>query len=169
VEALEKLFKVLVHLRHQEKIIVMAELSRTLGVNDILRIGKGRKMLNWDEVIEMSQNDISFGAHTVNHPTLSKMEVWEAKQEIYESIMEIQTKIGSKVRHFAIPNGKEEDFNEELKGYCKEIDMLTVVSTEPGSVSSRSDPYFLKRINPPSPIYIFACEIARNMFLEKIE
>lgn len=126
-------------------------------------------MLNWNEVIEMSRNGVSFGAHTVNHPILSKMELSEAKREIFESKMEIEARIGGKVKYFAIPNGKIEDFSDELKEYCKEIGISTVVSTEPGVVSKQSDPYFLRRVSPPSPIYIFACELARYMFLKRVK
>jgi peptidoglycan/xylan/chitin deacetylase (PgdA/CDA1 family) len=166
---LTKLYEEIVQLEHNKKILIMRKLSNVLGRNEIRRGNTERKMLNWNEVIEMSNNKISFGAHTVSHPTLSRMELQEAKREIFESKIEIEARIGSKVRHFAIPNGKVEDFNEELKKYCKEIGMSSVVSTEPGTVSLQSDPYFLKRINPPSPMYIFACEIARYMFLKKIE
>jgi peptidoglycan/xylan/chitin deacetylase (PgdA/CDA1 family) len=169
METLTKLYEEMVGLEQHKKILTMQKLSNVLGRNEVRRGNAERKMLNWNEVIELSKNKISFGAHTVSHPTLSKMEFSEAKQEIYESKIEIEARIGSKVRHFAIPNGKREDFNGELKRYCKEIGMETIVSTEPGSVSLQSDPYFLKRINPPSPMYIFACEIARYMFLKKIE
>jgi peptidoglycan/xylan/chitin deacetylase (PgdA/CDA1 family) len=169
METLTKLYEEMVRLEHHKKILIMQKLPKVLGRNEVRRNNTERKMLIWNEVMEMSENNISFGAHTVSHPTLSKMDLKEAKREIYESKMEIEARIGSKVRHFAIPNGKREDFNGELKRYCKEIGMETIVSTEPGSISLQSDPYFLKRINPPSPIYIFACEIARYMFLKKIE
>lgn len=163
--AMIKLFSMMLNLEHQRKIVALEKLSKILGVNESSKENANRKMLNWDEVIEMSKNNISFGAHTVSHPTLSKMELSEAKREIYESKIEIEAKVGHRIRHFAIPNGKIEDFNEELKEFCKEIGFKTVVSTEPGLVSAKSDPYFLRRINPPQPIYIFACELARYMFL----
>ncbi len=124
-------------------------------------------MLNWSEVAEMSQNNILFGAHTITHPNLNKMEISEAKKEIYESKLEIENRIGREVRHFAIPNGKKEDFSEELKVYCKEIGFKTVASTEPGIISSKTDPYFIKRVNLPAPIYMFACELARYIFLNR--
>jgi peptidoglycan/xylan/chitin deacetylase (PgdA/CDA1 family) len=164
--AMVKLFNVILQLEHQRKMITLEKLSRILGVDEASKWNANRKMLNWDEVMEMKGNGISFGAHTVSHPTLSKMDLEEAKREIYESKMEIETRIGRTVRHFAVPNGKVEDFSDELKRYSKEIAMSTVVSTESGVVSDRSDPYFLRRINPPPPIYVFACELARYMFLK---
>jgi len=164
-KAMIKLFNVMLQLEHQRKMFALEKLSKILSVDEASKGNANRKMLNWNEVIEMRGNNISFGAHTVTHPTLSKMDLEEAEREIYESKMEIEARVGRKVRHFAVPNGKVEDFSDELKKYCKEIGLSTVVSTESGVVSDQSDPYFLKRINPPPPIYIFACELARYMFL----
>ena len=146
----------------------MNKLSRILGVNEPISDSTERKMLNWQEVIEMSGNNIYFGAHTLTHPTLSKMELASAMREINESKKEIEKRLGKKVTHFAIPNGKYEDFCEELKQYCKNIGLDTVASTESGLVCAQSDPYFLKRIIPPPPMHIFACELARYMFFKWI-
>ena len=162
-----KLFKVMLKLEDKKRIRALEKLSKMLAVNETSKRNANRIMMNWGEVMEMVVNGISFGAHTVTHPILSKMELERSKQEIYESKIEIEERVGRKVRHFAVPNGKNEDFNDELKRYCKEIGMLTVASTESGVVSDQSDPYFLKRINPPPPIYIFACELARDMFLRR--
>jgi len=169
IEVLTRLYEEMVGLEHQKKILIIRELFEGLGGNDARKHGPDRRMLNWNEVLEMSRNGVSFGAHTVNHPTLSKMELSEAKREIFESKMEIEARIGGKVKYFAIPNGKIEDFTNELKEYCKEIGMSTVVSTEPGVVSKQADPYFLRRISPPPPIYVFACELARYMFLKRVK
>jgi len=168
METLTKLYEEIVQLEHNKKILIMRKLSNVLEENEVRRDNGERKMLNWDEVIEMSKNHISFGAHTVSHPTLSKMELSEAKREIFESKVAIEARIGGKLIHFAIPNGKVEDFNEELKRYCGEIGISTVVSTEPGSVSNNSDPYFLVRNLPPPPIHVFACKLAGYMFLKRV-
>ena len=162
-----KLFKVMLKLEDKKRIRALEKLSKILGVNKGSKKNANRKMMNWDEVIEMKGNNISFGAHTVTHPILSKMDSKEAEREIYKSRMEIEERVGRKVKHFAIPNGKNEDFSDELKKYCKEIGMSTVVSTESGVVSNRSDLYFLSRINPSPPLYYFACEIAKYLFFKK--
>jgi peptidoglycan/xylan/chitin deacetylase (PgdA/CDA1 family) len=168
METLTKLYEEMVRLEHNKKILIMRKLSNVLEENEVRRDDGERKMVNWDEVIEMSKNHISFGAHTVSHPTLSKMDLKVAKREIFESKMAIEARIGGKLIHFAIPNGKVEDFNEELKRYCGEIGISTVVSAEPGSVSTNSDPYFLVRILPPPPIHVFACKLAGYMFLKRV-
>jgi peptidoglycan/xylan/chitin deacetylase (PgdA/CDA1 family) len=165
--AVTKLFEMMRQIEHRAKMRAMDKLSEILAVKEIYRNSGERKMLNWDEATEMSRHNISFGAHTVTHPILSKMGSEEAKREIYESKMAVEAGIGYKVKHFAIPNGRLEDFSDELKGYCKEIGFATVVSTEFGVVAQKSDLYFLKRISPATPNYVFACELARSMFFSR--
>jgi len=167
MQVFETIFNRMLSLKHEKKLALMKKLRDILCVEESLRDVSDRRMLNWNEVIEMKQNNIDFGAHTISHPTLSKMELEQARREIYKSKEEIENRLGCNVSHFAIPNGKKEDFSEELKGYCKEIGLKTVASTEPGVVSAQSDPYFLRRINPPPPIHVFACKLARNMFFHR--
>ncbi len=164
-----KLFSIMQYLDHRKKIQALDSLKRILCLQDDNYYCADRKMLNWDEVTEMAENNICFGAHTATHPTLSMMDFSAAQQEIVVSIKKIEQEVGKKVSHFAIPNGKNEDFNGDLKHYCRHLGLETVVSTEPGLVSSQSDLYFLKRILPPPPIYVFACQLAIYMFFRKLD
>jgi len=165
--AVTKLFQLMLRIEHETKMRGMEKLPEVLAVKENSRNSGERRMLNWDEVIEMKGNNISFGAHTITHPTLSKMDLEEAKREIYESKMVIEERVGRKVRHFAVPNGKEEDFTNELSEFCEEIGFDTIVTTEPGVVDSNTDRFCLKRVLPPPPLYYFACEIARYFWSEK--
>ena len=167
--AVTKFFQILIGIGHGEKKRTMEQLRETLGVKGNCRKKGERKMLNWNEVMEMSKYSISFGAHTVTHPILSRMSLEEGKHEIYDSIKEVEEKVGVKVKHFAIPNGKAEDFSEELKRFCKGIGILTIASTEPGRVSADSDPHFLRRIIPTPPMHVFACELVRYLFFRRRE
>jgi len=150
-----------------DQLLYLEQNTKNDLVNQILnrlnseRIPKKRLMLNWFEVKEMSKNHISFGAHTVTHPTLSKMAVEEAKQEIRESKKVIEKEIGAKVRHFAIPNGKVKDFNEELREFCKREGFVSVVTTNIGCVDKDSDLYALPRFYPNDQLFVFAIELAR--------
>ena len=120
-----------------------------------------RRMLNWDEVRDMSRNGISFGAHTVSHPILSKISTQSAVSEIQDSRAAIEAHVGAPVNHFAIPNGSANDFTEALKTYCVDSGLTSIVTTEHGTVSCRSDPMFLRRVSPRGPIWNFACELSK--------
>lgn len=160
---LEKmLYSALVKLDNSKRQDLINKLIEILNV-DVSGINKRpRVMLNWEEIGEMSRNGIDFGAHTISHPFLPSMAMEDAKKEIKESKEAIEEYLGKPVRHFAIPNGKLDDFNEELRDLCKEVGFETVVTTEFGAVDPASNRYELKRITAPTPMYYFACEIARH-------
>lgn len=148
----------------RERRDALQELFSVLGVPGPSVSARERIMMNWDEVREMSEWGVAFGAHTVSHPFLPAMPPDEARQEILDSKRVIEEKTEKTVRHFAVPNGKSDDFTPELAEFCKEAGFDTVVTTEPGTIRGSSDPYALPRILPPPPTYYFACEIARHLF-----
>ena len=81
--------------------------------------------MNWDEVKEMSKNNISFGGHTKNHvylPSVTKEDVlWD---EIAGSKKAIEEHIGMPVDYFCFPLGGFTEKQEILvqkagyKGAC---------------------------------------------------
>jgi len=163
-DAEKKLYAALAKKGERERQDALRELFAVLDVPEPSVSCRDRIMMNWPEVREMSSNGVDFGAHTVSHPFLPAMPLDEAKQEILDSKRIIEEKTGRTVKHFAVPNGKSDDFSHELTNFCKEADFDSVVTTEPGLVDELSDPYSLKRIIPPPPTYYFACELARYIF-----
>ncbi len=77
------------------------------------------RMLGWNEIREMSNNDITVGAHTITHPDLEQIDLETAKKEILGSRKEIEQNTGKNVRYFASPYGKE---NEEIVDLIKSMD-----------------------------------------------
>ncbi len=124
-------------------------------------------MLNWDEIREMHQAGIHFGAHTVNHPILTNVSLDEAKKEILDSKIKIEQELGQPIRHFAFPNGRERDFNEELRQYCKDIGFESVSSCTYGYNDSQEDIYSLKRIGSEVPISLYALNVFRAFHVKE--
>jgi peptidoglycan/xylan/chitin deacetylase (PgdA/CDA1 family) len=104
------------------------------------------QMLNWREIQEMARENISFGAHTVTHPILTRIPLAEAVDEIMKSKEAIERELRSAVRLFAYPNGGREDFNESMKAALKEAGFLGAVTTLWGSNDIHGDPFELRRI-----------------------
>jgi len=74
----------------------------------------GLEMLTWDEIEEISINNIEIGAHTVTHPSLKKENRWKAEYEIIESKREIETRLKKRVRFFSYPFGRYTDQVSEI-------------------------------------------------------
>jgi peptidoglycan/xylan/chitin deacetylase (PgdA/CDA1 family) len=105
-------------------------------------------MLNWDQVIEMSQNGVTFGAHTVSHPVLSKISLYSAEREILESKETIISKTEKPVTKFAYPFGKREEYNTELFPVLKRLGFDCAVTTEAGPNCYNNNIFELRRSAP---------------------
>jgi peptidoglycan/xylan/chitin deacetylase (PgdA/CDA1 family) len=110
-------------------------------------------MLSWSEIREMSNYKISFGAHTVNHPILTKEPLEVVRNEIIQSKRDIEERVGVDVTIFAYPNGY---FNTEIMGIVKEIGFTCALATLPNRLVSRGDDmYALNRIAAFSNFHLF--------------
>lgn len=94
--------------------------------------------LVWEEVVEMSKNNISIGAHTETHPILSRLSKEKQKEEISLSIEKIRNKIGD-CKQFAYPNGQPGDFNKDTKEILTSFSIQTAWTTEGSRVDTKND------------------------------
>ena len=108
--------------------------------------------LSWEEIREMSENGIDFGAHTVSHPRLTKIPLEKAREEIEESKREIEEKLGKEVKCFAYPYG---DYNEEIIELVKTAGFACAVTTHPFPISKLTNFYALGRIGIDSDFHYF--------------
>jgi peptidoglycan/xylan/chitin deacetylase (PgdA/CDA1 family) len=73
--------------------------------------GFSLKMLRWDQIVEMSRNNVAIGAHTVTHPDLRKETHVNARKNIMMSKKEIERKTGKPAKYVAYPYSR---FNCEI-------------------------------------------------------
>ena len=107
----------------------------------------GQDKLAWNEVRTMSENKITFGAHTVSHPILSRLSLEEAGQEIMDSKNIIENHVNGNVRLFAYPNGSRNDFNQSIKDFLIENEFQCAVTTIWGTNDQETDLFELRRMN----------------------
>ena len=103
-----------------------------------------KEFLSWDEVILMSKNKISFGAHTKTHFYLGVIKDDIAVfEEIAGSKKAIEQKIGMPVDYFCYPSG---GFNEKVKALVVQAGYKGACTTNRGFAQFNRDVYELKRI-----------------------
>jgi glycosyltransferase involved in cell wall biosynthesis/peptidoglycan/xylan/chitin deacetylase (PgdA/CDA1 family) len=104
------------------------------------------EILSWDEITEMSKNGlVDFGAHTMNHPSLSKVSKTEIIDEIWASKLLIEQKLQKEVSLFAYPYGSTNDINEAVRREVRNRGLLCGCSLLPGINFKGDDSYSLKR------------------------
>lgn len=105
-------------------------------------------ILSWDEVKEMDEGGIDFGAHTVSHPILTRISLEQAKFEITQSKKDIEKRLGKTVNTFAYPNGTPDDFNTKIIELVKDSGFTCAVTTIPTIQASMMNLYKLGRLFP---------------------
>lgn len=137
------------HLKQAEEAVRLREvddLLAFLGVSPDGPTAGPYRCLSWEQVREMAAAGVEFGGHTVTHPILTRVPVGQADREIGESKAAIQTHVGTPVRHFAYPNGRVGDFNDEIIGLVKRHGYACALSTIPGRWAPEDDLFALRRV-----------------------
>ncbi len=102
-------------------------------------------MLDWREVRAMLPHGITFGAHTLSHPILSRLTPQAIEAEVIGSKLAIEKETGVPVTLFAYPNGQPGDYNEDCKAILKKSGFSCAVSTSAGVNTPDTDRFALRR------------------------
>ena len=106
--------------------------------------GEGKEFMNWDDVVAMSKDQISFGGHTKNHFYLGDVkDEAVAFEQIIGSKMAIKQKINMPVDYFCYPSG---GFNNRVKELVAQAGYQGACTTNRGFAKFNRDVYELKRI-----------------------
>jgi len=130
----------------QDRLILLDRLYEELGLNGFERLND--LMLTWNQIKEMAENDISFGAHTVNHPILSRIPLDKAKYEIVESKKRIEENIGEAVTSIAYPFGKKAHYSSDLFPVLEKVGFKCAVTTETTTNTYDTNLFALSRSAP---------------------
>ncbi|MFC1561218.1 polysaccharide deacetylase family protein [Candidatus Latescibacterota bacterium] len=102
-----------------------------------------RTMMSWDEIREMQQMGITFGAHTCTHQNLTHLPFERVKAEVCDSKAIIEDALGTTVVCFAYPYGH---YNHQVHKIVQQ-NFDCACSDKLGFITKHSDPYALKRVD----------------------
>jgi peptidoglycan/xylan/chitin deacetylase (PgdA/CDA1 family) len=103
-------------------------------------------------ISEMQESGlVEFGAHTVSHVNLRRLDHEEARAEIANSCRDIKAITGCPVRHFAYPYGKADAAGPREFALCQSLRLQTAVTTRMGNLVPGSDAHLhsLPRLSLP--------------------
>ncbi len=98
------------------------------------------RMLNWTQVREMQKAGVSFGAHTMTHPVLSRLALSEAERELRESKRLIEDRLQTPVLDFAYPFGHEHDCSADVERLAARCGFRSAVTTTWGVNRTGANP-----------------------------
>ncbi len=143
-QAIQNLLDQLKYLPFDERLARVNDLSSVIGVSLPTDL-----MLSTDEVVAARRANIEIGAHTVNHPILTQIDDQQARTEIVESKVRLESILKEKISLFAYPNGRPDlDYAARHAKMVSEAGFKMAVSTASGAASGDSDLFQLPRYAP---------------------
>lgn len=110
---------------------------------DRLPSTEGRSMLSWREIQEMQRLGITFGAHTLTHPDLTRLPYHRVEAEVCNSKVIIEGILSAPVACFAYPYGRYDNQSREIVRQH----FTCACSDKLGLVTGSSDLYALERVD----------------------
>jgi peptidoglycan/xylan/chitin deacetylase (PgdA/CDA1 family) len=89
--------------------------------------------MDWDELRDHGKDAlVTFGAHTVTHPILSKVTATEAEAEMRDGAAAIEKELGARPLHFAYPLGDPPSAGPREFEIAARLGFRSAVTTRPG-------------------------------------
>ncbi len=98
----------------------------------------------WEQMKEMKEAGMEFGAHTVSHPMLGSLGEGKQALEIKQSRDELEKGIGCKIQLFSYPYG---NYNKATVRLLREAGFVCSVTTEAKVNEGRVDPFKIARLD----------------------
>jgi peptidoglycan/xylan/chitin deacetylase (PgdA/CDA1 family) len=139
-----ELCQILTHLPKLKQDKILANLRAWAGSGQPER--STHRVLSRDELRQLTEGGlIAVGAHTVNHPVLSKLSLYEQESEIRESKAYLEKILGEPVVGFAYPYGSRSDYTEETVGLVQRAGFEWACSNYANPVTNFTNKWQLPR------------------------
>jgi peptidoglycan/xylan/chitin deacetylase (PgdA/CDA1 family) len=122
-------------------------LARSHGIDFMM--ATDRTVLTPAMIREMQDSGlVEFGAHSVRHARLGRLNEAEAHWEITRSKNDCESLVGQEMRHFAYPYGDATAAGEREAAICAKMGFSSAVTTESSTIfaSDSTRPYALPRL-----------------------
>jgi peptidoglycan/xylan/chitin deacetylase (PgdA/CDA1 family) len=125
---------------------IVAELKRCLPPPPGFVPSQNYRTLTWDEVVTLARSPfVEIGAHSVDHPILTKVGAAELEHQVRGSKRDLERHLGHEVTFFAYPNGERGDYDDRVKEAVRAGGFRCACTTLPGENSSSVGLYDLRR------------------------
>jgi len=99
--------------------------------------------LNWDNILEMSENNITFGAHTRSHAYLPEIKDKQLYDEIFGSKLDIETRLKKEAKYFCYAIG---GFSDKIIQTVRAAGYKGAFTTNRGKGRFNKNIFALKRV-----------------------
>ena len=140
-------------------------LDKAMQLESMVGNRPAQLMMSEAQVRQLRDDGMQIGAHTVNHPILSRLDAAAAQREISQSKEQLEAILNERVGLFAYPNGRpQRDYGPEHVSMVRRAGFEFAVSTAQGVATPTSDLFQVPRIQPwPRTALRLGLELMRNL------
>lgn len=128
-----------------DEVVSQLESGLQITLKDFLESDHWARPATYSEM-KAAEAGLDFGAHTVNHARLTKVNNEDCEKELVDSKSEMLDATGRECEHFCYPNG---DCDSKVVKAVEQAGYKSAVTTEVGTNDVDSNPYLLKRLPFP--------------------
>lgn len=133
-----------------------------------------RRLLCWSRIEELHRAGVELGAHSMTHPSLTRLPFSRARAEVLESKKRIEDRVGVGVKSFAYPYGAESEPLRELVSEAFRVGLSARLGYVTGQSRRESleriDAYYIRRLfwfrrlfRSSGDVYLRARGVLRNV------
>lgn len=120
------------------------------------------KFMDWAQLKELTMHGIDVASHTCSHKMLIQLDSLSLRQELTDSMCQIETNLYNSVATLAYPSGI---FDDRVRAFAQDCGYRVAFTTEKSLASPYSDPLLIPRINmheaATSTTPLFICHAMR--------
>ena len=132
---------------NQRRLEFLSRWSMVAGVDIPAAPPADQAPLSWDELRALGSDGVEIGCHTDNHPILSRVtDPLELDHEIRGAKQIIENRMGTPVRHFCYPNGREIDISPEAIDRTRAAGFESAVTCTFGLNTTAVNPFRIQRV-----------------------
>ncbi|MEC4888420.1 MAG: polysaccharide deacetylase family protein [Nitrospira sp.] len=124
-------------------IFVVTEMVGGRNMWDTEGLLRGRPLLKWSDLKEMTHGGMSVGSHTKTHIPLADAPLPQIEEEVKGSRVQIERELGGPILSFAYPNGRHDNTSEAA---VERAGFAGACSSHLGVNDPATPPYVLRRI-----------------------
>lgn len=141
----------LIYQNNHETLPLLDKLSEACGVELPDTDMQSKELMTWEQLRELTQNNITIGSHTHSHTIMSGLDLVKQKFELESSKRKLEEHLGINVRSISYPVGNYLNFTDSTKKIAAEVGYDLGFSFLTGVNSYDAiDPMDVKRIVVPS-------------------
>ena len=106
--------------------------------------------MSWEQAKEMAEAGIRFGAHSMSHVNVGRVDADRAEREILGSKSEIESRLSQPVTGFAYPYGKDVETYPRVAPILEKLGFDYAVTALPGNFTPGQDTFMIRRTTLPA-------------------